>query len=73
MALLLTLSNSNVALWLSLLHNFIQLSLNSGSAQVQILLARRVGDSGWRGSVAMILAGDKAKRLLATGLETRTT
>ena len=25
--------------WLSLLHNFIQLSLNLGSAQVQILLA----------------------------------
>ena len=27
------------ATWLSLLHNFIQQSLNSGSAQVQILLA----------------------------------
>ena len=42
-----------VVYWLSLLHNFIQLSLNSGSAQVQILLAAcrrfamvRISDNG---------------------------
>ena len=28
-----------VVKWLSLLHNFIQVSLNSGSAQFQVLLA----------------------------------
>ena len=32
-------SGGAVVKWVSLLHNFIQLSLNSGSAQVQILLA----------------------------------
>ena len=42
-----------VVLWLSLLHNFIQQSLNSGSAQLQALLALcrrfmmvRISDSG---------------------------
>ena len=34
----LVLSSGAVVLWLSLLRNFIQLSLNSGSAQVQTLL-----------------------------------
>ena len=40
-------------LWLSLLHNFIQQSLNSGSTQIQILLAAcgrfkmvKISDSG---------------------------
>ena len=44
---------SAVVQWLSLLHNFIQQSLNSGSAQAQILLAAcrrfamvRISDSG---------------------------
>ena len=43
----------SVVWWLSLLHNFIQQSLNSGSAQVQILLAAcrrfemvRISDNG---------------------------
>ena len=35
----LVLSSGAVVLWLSLLRNFIQLSLNSGSAQVQTLLS----------------------------------
>ena len=42
-----------VVYWLSLLHNFIQLSLDSGSAQAQILLAEcprfamvRISDDG---------------------------
>ena len=45
-----------VVQWLSLLHNFIQQSLNSGSAQVQILLVacRRV---------SIVPAWNKAKRL----------
>ena len=49
-----------VVQWLSLLHNFIQLSLNSGSAQVQTLLAAcwrfamvRISDNGpdWNKSI----------------------
>ena len=47
------IDNGVVVQWLSLLHNFIQLSLNSGSAQVQILLAAcwrfvmvRISDNG---------------------------
>ena len=47
--------------WLSPLHNFIQLSLNSGSAQVQILW--RIKDSRWWGSLAMLLAGNKTKHI----------
>ena len=39
-------SSGVVVQWLSLLHSFIQLSLNSGSAQVQTLLAA-YGDSRW--------------------------
>ena len=63
---------TNVALSLSLLHNFIQLSLNSGSAQVQILLAAcrrfamvRISDNGlgWK---------KKAKRLSSVNLTTKT-
>ena len=42
---------------LSLLHNFIQLSLNSGSVQFQILLAES------QGSLTLVSAGNKAKRL----------
>ena len=45
--------NPAVVQWLSLLHNFIQQNLNSGSAQIQILLAAcrrfeivRISDSG---------------------------
>ena len=42
-----------VVQWLSLLHNFIQLSLNSGSAQVQTLLSVseiRDGEDLWQWS-----------------------
>ena len=39
----------SVAWWLSLLYNLIQLSLNSGSAQAQILLA-----AGWRFAMVRI-------------------
>ena len=54
--------------WLSLLHSFIQLSLNSGSAQVQTLLAAcprfamvRISDNG-----------NKAKRLSSVNHTTKT-
>ena len=47
---------------LSLLHNFIHQSLNSGSAQVQILLTA-CPKFVIRKSLTMILAGNKAKRL----------
>ena len=60
-----------VVWWLSLLHNFIQLSLNSGSAQVQTLLAAcrrfamvRISDNG--------AAGNKAKHLLSINHTTKT-
>ena len=49
-----------VVYWLSLLLNFIQLSLNSGSAQVQTL--RCVGDSRWWGSLTMVPSGNKVCR-----------
>ena len=46
-------TSSTVVKWLSLLYNFIQQSLNSGSAQVQILIAAcrgfaivRISDNG---------------------------
>ena len=50
-----------VVQWLSLLHNFILISLSSGSAEVQILLAvcRRFAIVSVAGDVA---AGNKAKR-----------
>ena len=51
-----------VVWWLSLPHNFIQLNLNSGSVQVQTLLVG-VGDLRWWGSLTMVPAGNKAKRL----------
>ena len=48
-----------VVLWLSLLHNFIQLRLQSGSAQVQTLLT-----SCWRFAMLRISdkSGNKGKR-----------
>ena len=57
--------------WLSLLHNFIQLSLNSGFAQVQTR-SRRVGDSRWWWSLTMAPAGNKAKRLSSANHTTKT-
>ena len=52
-------------------HNLIQLSLNSDSAQVQILLAA-VGDSRRRGSLTMVPAGNRAKRLSSVSYTTKT-
>ena len=54
-----------VVQWLSLLHKFIQLSLNSGSAQFQTLL------SACRG-FAMVRISDKAKRLSSVNHTTKT-
>ena len=51
---------------LSLLHNFIQLSLNSGSVQFQILLAES------QGSLTLVSAGNKAKRLSSPNHTTKT-
>ena len=62
-----------VVWWLSLLYNFIQQSLNSGCAQVQILLAvsKRVGDSrGWE-SLKLVSGGSKAKRLSSVNHTTK--
>ena len=63
--------NWSIVWWLSLLHNFIHRSLNSGFAQVQVCL-RRVGDLRWWGSLTMVLAGNKAKRLSSFNHTTRT-
>ena len=61
-------TSGTVVWWLSLLHNFIQLSLNSGSAQAQTLLAAcrrfammRISDNG-----------DKAKHLSSVNHTTKT-
>ena len=54
---------------LSPLHNFIQLSLNSGSAQVQILW--RIKDSRWLGSLAMVLAGNNTKHISTVNYTTK--
>ena len=63
-------TSGTVVWWLSLLHNFIQLSLNSGSAQVQTLQC--VGDSRWWGSLTMVPAGNKAKHLSSVNHTTKT-
>ena len=60
-----------VVSWLSLLHNFIQLSLNSGFAQVQTYL-QHVGDLRWWESLTLVLAGNKAKRLSSVNHTTKT-
>ena len=60
-----------VVYWLLLLHNFVQLSLNSGSAQFKSC-SRHVGDSQWCGSLTMVLAGNKAKRLSLVNHTTKT-
>ena len=54
-----------------LIINLIQLSLNSGSAQIQILLGV-FGDSKWWGSLSTVPTGDKAKHLLLVNHTTKT-
>ena len=60
----------NMALWYSGYHNFIQLRLNSGSAQVKHCL-HCVGDSREWGSLTMVPAGNKAKCLLSVNRTTK--
>ena len=68
---LLALWFGAVVQWLSLLHNFIQQSLNSGSAQVQTLLA-----VFWTFTMVRISAsgpvGNKTKRLSLVNCTTKT-
>ena len=54
--------------WLSLLHNFVQQSLNSGYAQVQNLLTACQRNNG-----PMVQAGNKAKRFSFVNHATKTT
>ena len=54
--------------WLPLLYNSIKHSLDSGSAQVQILLR----DSRWWESLKMVPTGNKAKRLLSVNHTAKT-
>ena len=68
---LILASTDAMGQWLSLLHNFIQQSLNSGSAQVQILLAA-CWKSWWWGSLTMVLAGNKVKCLSSVIRTTKT-
>ena len=56
---------------LLLLHNVIQLSLNSGYAQFKSC-SRHVGDLRWWGSLTMIPAGNKAKHLSSVNHTTKT-
>ena len=53
-------------LWLSVLHNFIQLSMNPGSAQVWILLP------AWWGSLIMFHAENNAKHLSSVNHSAKT-
>ena len=55
--------------WLSLLNNFIRQNLNSKCRPKSCL--QRVGDSGWWGSLTMVLAGNKAKCLLLVNHTTK--
>ena len=57
-------------LCLSLLHNFIHLSLSSGSAQVQFC-SRCVRDSWWWGSLTMVPTENKTKRLSSVNHTTK--
>ena len=52
-----------VVWWLSLLHNFIQLNLNSGSAPARTLLAAYRRFAMVRISLTMVPAGNKSNRL----------
>ena len=57
--------------WLSLLHNFIQLSLNSVLSRFKPN-SRRFGNLRWWGSLTMVPVGNKAKRLSSVNHTTKT-
>ena len=71
--------NNEVAPWchgvslygVSLLQNFIQQILNSGSAQVETC-SRSVRNSQWLGSLTVVAAVNKVKRLLPVNHTTKT-
>ena len=57
--------------WLSLLHNFIQLSLNSVLSRFKPC-SRRFGNLRWWGSLTMVPVRNKAKRLSSVNHTTKT-
>ena len=63
-----------VVQWLSILYNFIQLSLNVGSVHVQAFKSwsQRVQDSRWTGSLTMVSAANKTKGLSTFNHATKT-